>query len=135
MRKLKFQIGQWVRSSYIALFKYKNNERVVVRREREICGQIVGAVYRQLGRYSESSDYDDPPRLIVCKMILVWRVAIGYLNHPVDVLEEDLQVIDNQVLPFKWTNSLPWTDKDRDMMRKCAMEQQRDARGRFRKGV
>ncbi len=100
MKNPRFKIGEWVRVYQTVSFEYDNsNRRLPVKSYCALYGQIVGATYRKSGVYSPagygSSSYKDPldyeaPYLSEDKTYLVWKIAIGYTNKPLEAFEEDL---------------------------------------------
>ena len=146
MKKPAFKIGQWVRVTHTISFHYessgdpKTDERKIVRsnltsnRDEDI-GQIVGAKKRQLGKliiptYGYYGD-DDRPYLHTEKTITTWLIKRGYINKPIEALEEDIEVIFmDKELPWLF---IPWSKQERKHFSEDSKDFPRDSKGRFSK--
>jgi hypothetical protein len=153
-KKSRFCIGQYVTVQAICKMEYesregiapkgKNNANRIAHRVpcRPFNGLIVGARYRMLGRYNSGGDvgnhdgYEyEPPYLSVKGSVLVWLVARGMTNHPVEVLDEDVEPAGEQ----QWPPYSPWRFQEggvydakyRLMLSEEARAMPRAANGRF----
>ena len=115
MKKPRFKIGEWVETNTIVTFGYKGDKRVPIKFKRNVIGQIVGATYRHTGEYShgikhggymEGYDYEQAS-LVGGDRVLVWQIKIGYLNKPVEALEEDIRVLESYSM-IRIVDKLPW---------------------------
>jgi len=135
MDKRKFVIGEWVKVKSTVYFVYQNDKRVVRKRQSGVCGQIVGARIRFTGEYCWPVEHE-PSVLKKTGRVIVWQIAIGYLNKPIEALEEDIESIPpspiwGPSLPWKWTNPLPWNDRDKEQARRMMKYFPRDKKGRW----
>ena len=148
MRNPKFKIGDWVRIQAETYLEYDNNgDRQIIRNPMVRTGQVCGAKRRMLGQYKGgetkqnyyggSYDYEtdyEQPYLNIKGSIVVWLIRIGYLNKPVEVLEEDIQRIvmePKRDLPWLYINSLPWSESDKKELRDIMKDHPRDKKGRW----
>lgn len=127
--KPKFNIGDLV-EAYPSKLEYEKKNTGKVRKDlitkdhNKIKGVIVGAVYRYIGELNIGGfmgvlepDYD-PSCFTSEKGILFWQIRQGYLNKPVEALEEDIRVIERVYSGWlrlvkkkdvnKIPNKIPW---------------------------
>ena len=147
MKNPKFKIGDWVLIKAKVRLDYdKNGYRQVKRTPTEKTGQICGAKRRFLGKISNPSYYSgDQAYLTVKGSILVWLVRIGYLNKPIEVFEEDIELIFPMILrdmdkllfiepgtPWFYRDDPFWTERDKEDLRKYMKDHPRDEKGRWK---
>ena len=146
MKKPTFKIGDWVKIKAVAFLEYDhNNNRQVLSTPIEKIGQICGAKRRMLGKYigykpqrSYFGSYDgyDQPYLEVKGSIVLWLVRTGYLNKPLEVLEEDIETHEHwnpkDITPLPWFHKVDvWTESDKETLRRAVKDAPRDKKGRW----
>ena len=160
--KISFKIGDWVRVKARTEVGYETEEefekgkrlgnikhtrklRRVPYTHEGVIGQIVGARRKMFGElkggstlnsYTGAEDYTDG-YLEVQNSVIVWLVRPGYLNKPIEAVEEDIE------RPGEWiSDELPWfsssfdtseerREKIRKEMSKDSKDWPRDEKGRF----
>jgi len=147
----KFRIGDFVLAKKQVLMRrrYKTHEHsdsvlgwryyTTLKLPDNTRGFIIGAAYRHLGEVKRPSYYggDDSNYLHSKERILVWEVKLGYLNKPIEVLEEDLEIIYSSFLPLEipWLYTTPIPERllkgFADEMREEMSKVPRDEKGRW----
>lgn len=111
----KFKIGQRVKVNAVTFFEYDSDKNRIPRRAKtNICGVIVGAKYRFLGKYKDGSTSQSslfplepsygPFYLDVRGSVLLWEVKCGYLNKPLESQEKDIELFEFDDIPWKKHN-------------------------------
>ena len=153
MKTPKFKIGDWVEIRAKVYLEYDaNNDRQVKKIPMTRVGQICGAKRKMLGKYkhgnSTGSGYFqeyEPAWLEVKGSIIVWLVRTGYINKPIEVLEEDIILMYSPVRFVEsyseiYDKKLPWFDtgwteftkkQQKQMMEGTMDDAPRDSKGRW----
>ncbi len=139
-KEKRFKIGDWVTVHGYVYFDYDTKkQRVIMKSKCTFDGQIVGGTTKQLGKIIGGSsgwegDYD-PAYLSVEKTVFVWLVRRGITNKEIFVLPEDLTLHENYEgeLPWKWTNSYKWTERDRKSLSEYVKDAPRNKQRQFSK--
>lgn len=145
-RKPKFAIGEYVVVHAIA---QKREEEIGKDWKRtytsksvsDICGMVVGAVYRQegfasMGEWSATGDGEYNPTHFACtKTVLLIQVRLGYTNTPIEVFESDMERAIFQIGSFPWRygKQPPFSKECRQDYSRAAKEMKRDSKGKFLK--
>ena len=129
-----FEIGQWVEVVGIYTAHYEGNERRILRTELAApkFGQVVGIARRYTGRRSPGC-YDEPPSFEANKAIVLIKVAISWIQKPIEAMPADIKPAESRELPYNKIGS--WTDADRSSLRSEMAKQPRDQHGRWLKAV
>ena len=150
MKKPTFKIGDWVKIKAVTFLEYDhNNNRQVLSAPIDKIGQICGAKRRMLGKYiggkrknnhfgspyGDGADYDEP-YLEVKGFVILWLVRTGYLNKPLEILEEDIEVHEHwnpkDITPLPWFHKVDiWTKSDKEALRRIMKDAPRDKKGRW----
>ena len=138
MKKIKFDIGDWVEAKAVVSFGYsfvygEENKRRMFLDEVKRKGRIVGMVYRCLGIGQPHFGFDCPSTIKIQSKVLVYQIRDGMINIPFECLEEDLTKILPEDFPFCKSYQIPWTDEDRRQMAEYVKDQPRDSKGRWTK--
>lgn len=147
--KSPFKIGDWVKIERIAVSSYNDRYSRTVKtvslrpEEKEIVGQICGAVYRYDGKrdpgYAGSGiffgDYGEPPSWTAKKAHLLWQVKTSIIGKPIEAFKEDIQKIPFQdyiypPLPFRPPQP-EWSEKEKEYMCQQVKDWPRDEKGRW----
>lgn len=129
----KFKIGQSVLVTKTAHFGYEGaNKRKLYEVVVQRTGIISGATHRLLGTRDWDSDYGG--MFYPNGSVLVWQIKEGYLNKPIEALEENIIALDDPIeIPWKFDEQ--WTKAAREdwsrMMKKSMKDYPRDEKGRF----
>jgi len=140
MNRDRFTIGDWVLVTAESTIMRAYGGPTGAKREiQKWCapepwlGQIVGAAIRFTGNISYNGEYG--ASFTIGGTIPVWLVRQGMTNKPVMVQDADLEPAEgNTHLPWRHCNQTPWSDRDREWLRKEAAAWPRDEKGRWRKG-
>lgn len=138
-KEKRFKIGDWVTVHTYVEFDYDNKQRIIKKIKETFDAQIVGGTIKQLGKvHGGYSGYDgwiegEPAYLEIQKTVFVWIVRRGITNKEIYVLPEDLTYYENYEgkLPWKWTNSYRWTEKDKQFLSDEIKNAPRNKRGQF----
>lgn len=111
-----------------------------------VMGQIVGGTYLAVGEYHKPTyssynylDDDDQAYVVVDKMVFVYLVRLGFTNKPIKVLPEEVIKyhpfgFDSLFeLPFRKSQKVKWSEKDRAYLRDVMKSVPRDSKGRWLK--
>jgi hypothetical protein len=116
MKNPTFKIGQWVKVEAIVSVDYDSKgNRKIYRFKTTGIGQIIGAKKRQLGvgrasiRGHDLLGYHEyePAFLEISRVITVWQIKTGYINKPIEALEEDIKTL-WEYDEFLKERKLPW---------------------------
>jgi len=133
--KDRFKIGDWVRVDARVRFERGEAKRAELR--EPVVGQVVGVALRCYGQYDSggptnyNEDYE-PPYLIVAETEYVWLVRAGMTNKPIEVFDADVEGCwGEKALPFRRTQTMPWSEKDKQELRDIMHTAARDKKGRW----
>lgn len=139
MKNPTFKIGDWVEVKAVISFYYdEGGKRVVGKYKKTRIGQIIGVKKRQLGIVSKKY-YNEQAQLNVSKVITVWQIKTGYINKPIEALEEDIKALweydaflKERKLPwFYRSETMLWSERDKEWLRDYMKDWPRDEKGRW----
>jgi len=142
MKKIEFDIGEWVEAKAIVHFNYgyqndykirSPNKREMFRQElgaRKKKGRVAGMSYRNIG-IRKRDYYNEQAIFTTTKRILVYLIKEGMINKPFECLPKDLKKIPPEEFPFCKSYQMKWTEEDREAASEYANSQMRDSKGRF----
>ena len=116
----RFKLGTWVKVYAKVEFHYVDNIRkpITTKFDPPIHGQIIGAGIRCIGTYHVGGmqgsthmtepDWEDP-YLHVTGAREIWKVSVGMVNKPLEVLDADIKTMITSS-PQSW--KLPWKNNN-----------------------
>jgi hypothetical protein len=141
-----FKIGDYVWCEETVSMVREDNKKILVKNPAKFSGWVVGVTRRFEGevvpekrtRHYLTKDEVKPAYFRAKKSYLVYKVARGMMNTPVEVLEEDLAFdLDEKssfTAPLKVTyNPCQCDERYREYMRSLMSKWPRDSKGRWMK--
>ena len=132
MKKLKFQVGDWVRVKAFLRFGYNHKQKRTATPhdlKEPAIAQVTGAAFVPMG--SRSLGY--PITFTPEGTVFIYLVRTGVTNAEKRVREEDLEICEPlpDGLPMRFATFPPWNEAARAEARTEAKQMSRNAKGRF----
>ena len=141
MNTAAFKIGESIHVINKVTFKSKREDsgqyyRITEKSPVNKTGVIIGGAIRRTGKVvAGGGHYDDydPAYLTDIKSVFVYQVRLGFINKPIEVLEDDMvpSTEVNYKLPYFVSSQPEWNQKSRDNLREDMKDAPRDSKGRW----